>query len=248
MKHAFRLSRVGAVAGLALAVFCAAYGLAGAQANVASTPDPFIVQLTNATIPPVPPASASPTPTPSATPTPTPAFIQRQAHASDIDASGRVVVIESNGDISTERTPHVRNASGQIVTRGRNNEDGNQEIFLLDYAQRRIFQITDTTRALINPALSPIASSNIDVEVVNIRPQISHDGRYLVFISNAYVDGTSLTPKSFDGQANAAGLKQDGNTEIWLYEVPQPAPRDLTSGDEVPLADLANGTIHRITQ
>ncbi|HWS56650.1 MAG TPA: hypothetical protein VN228_21115 [Pyrinomonadaceae bacterium] len=248
MKHASRLSRVGAVAAAALAVFCAVYSLAGAQANVATTPDPFIVQLTNATIPPVPPASASPTPTPSPSPSPTPpAPIQRQAHASDIDASGRFVVIESNGDISTERTPHVRNSSGQIVTRGRNNEDGNQEIFLLDYAQRRIFQITDTTRALVNPALSPIERSNIEVEVVNIRPQISFDGRYLVFISNAYVDGTSLTPKSFDGQANVAGLRQDANTEIWLYEIPQPAPRDLTSGEEVPLADLANGTIHRIT-
>ncbi|HEV3470558.1 MAG TPA: hypothetical protein VG148_14640 [Pyrinomonadaceae bacterium] len=249
MKHAFRLSRVGAVAGLALAALCGAFALAGAQSNVAATPDPFIVQLTNSTIPPVPPATPTPTPSPSPSPSPSPpAVVQRTAHASDIDGSGRFVVIESNGDISTERTPHVRNASGQIVTRGRNNEDGNQEIFLLDYAQRRIFQITDTTSALVNPALSPVAASNIAVEVVNLRPQLSRDGRYLVFISNAYVDGTGLTPKSFDGQANVAGLRQDANTEIFLYEVPQPPDRDLTSGDEAPHTDLAGGAIHRVTQ
>ena len=32
----------------------------------------------------------------------------------------------------------------------RNNEDGNREIFLIDYAQRRIFQITNTKNVL-NP-------------------------------------------------------------------------------------------------
>lgn len=252
MKHAFRLSRVGAVAALALAALSGAIILAGAQANVSSTPDPFIAQITSSTIPPVGPATPTPTPTPtpspSATPTPTPAPIPRNSFAADIDGGGRLVVIESNGDISTERTPHVRDASGQIVTRGRNNEDGNQEIFLLDYAQRRIFQITDTTRALVNPNLSPLASVNIDVEVVNLRPQMSKDGRYVVFISNAYVNGTGLTPKEFDGQANAAGLKLDGNTEIFLYEIPPPPPvADLGAGAEVPFSNLAGGRIRRIT-
>ena len=235
MKHAFRLSRVGAVAALAVAALCGAMVLVGAQSNVATTPDPFIVQLTSSTIPPLPPATPTPTPSPTPSPTPTPTPISRNSHAAAIDGSGRFVVIESNGDISTERTP------------ARNNADGNQEIFLLDYAQRRIFQITNTRNALINPALSPVAFLNIDVEVVNLRPQLSQDGRYLVFISNAYADGTSLTPKDFNGQPNAAALKLDGNTEVFLYEVPQPAPADLESGAEVPFANLAGGDIRRIT-
>ncbi|HXL82138.1 MAG TPA: hypothetical protein VN951_14775, partial [Pyrinomonadaceae bacterium] len=49
--------------------------------------------------------------------------------ASDISANGRFVVFESNGDVATQN---------------RNNADGNREIFLLDYAQRRIFQLTNT--------------------------------------------------------------------------------------------------------
>ena len=247
MKHAFRLSRVGAVAIAALAVLYSAIILAGAQANVAPTPAPFVVQLTSTFIPPTPPASPTPTPSPSPSPTATPTPVPRNSFASDIDGSGRFVVIESTGDIATERTPHVRNAQGQIVTRGRNNEDGNPEIFLLDYAQRRIFQITDTTHALKNTALSPVEPSNIEVEVVNLRPQLSKDGRYLVFISNAYVDGTNLSPRQFVGQENVAGLRQDANTEIFLYEMPVPPPVDLTSGAEVPFADMGSGTMRRIT-
>src|SRR5262245_56409010 len=46
-----------------------------------------------------------------------------------ISGNGRFVVFESRGDLATE---NPRNA------------DGNLEIFLWDYAQRRIFQITDT--------------------------------------------------------------------------------------------------------
>ena len=249
MKHAFRLSRVGAVAAAALAVLYSAIILAGAQANVATSPDPFIVQLTSSSIPPTPPATAtptpSPTPTPTATPTasPTPARVPRNSFAADIDNTGRFVVIESNGDIATERTNE------------RNNADGNQEIFLLDYAQRRIFQITNTKNAVKNTALSPISGPNIEVEVVNLRPQLSRDGRYLAFISNAYVSGATTlgngclvqSPKDFDGEANEAGLKQDGNTEIFLYEVPQPPAVDLTSGAEVPFADMASGCMRRIT-
>src|SRR5687767_12981179 len=46
----------------------------------------------------------------------------------DMSANGRFVVFVSNGNHSTQEN--------------RNNLDGNREIFLLDYAQRRIFQIT----------------------------------------------------------------------------------------------------------
>jgi hypothetical protein len=36
----------------------------------------------------------------------------------------------------------------------RNNADGNREIFLLDYAQRRIFQITNTKNVPNPPAIT----------------------------------------------------------------------------------------------
>ena len=74
-------------------------------------------------------------------PTPTPAPIPRDSFAGDISGDGRFVVIESNGDIATNRTE------------ARNNADGNQEIFLFDYAQRRVYQITDTKSALKDTVL-----------------------------------------------------------------------------------------------
>ena len=76
--------------------------------------------------------------TPSATPDAFPVQITSNPSAAfnttmgDISANGRFVVFVSNGDVATEKTPT------------RNNADGNREIFLLDYAQRRIFQITLT--------------------------------------------------------------------------------------------------------
>ena len=122
---------------------------------------------------------------------------------SSMSGDGRFVAIESNGDIATEKTAV------------RNNADGNREIFLLDYAQRRIFQITNTTSALKpppspTPTPSPAASptptpaptpqdpSTVAVEVSNNRPVISNDGRWIVFSSNA------STPDNFDGNATAA--------------------------------------------
>ena len=109
--------------------------LSGATSSISaqvasSTPDPFNVQLTSS------PASGS-------------AF-QFSSFAGDISANGRFVVIESNGDIATEKIP-TKNPDGTINPNARNNEDGNREIFLVDYAQRRIFQITNT-RNVPNPA------------------------------------------------------------------------------------------------
>jgi uncharacterized protein (TIGR03437 family) len=232
VKHAFRLSRsVAAFFAFAL-LFCAS---ASAQ-TISPTPDTAIFQVTSTTIPPVPPAT--PTPTPSATPTPTPAglTLARNSFASDMSGNGRFVVIESEGDISTERTA------------SRNNTDGNTEIFLFDYAQRRIFQITNTKNALKNAALSPIDSVNIDVRVVNLQPVISHDGRFIAFISNAYSDANlALSPRSFDGNANATALKADGNTEVFIYEIPATVEADLSSGAEVAPVDLAAGTMTRVT-
>src|SRR3989441_7271697 len=57
--------------------------------------------------------------------------------AGDITANGRFVVFESNGDVATQN---------------RNNADGNREIFLIDYAQRRIFQLTNTKNVQKPPA------------------------------------------------------------------------------------------------
>ena len=240
MKKAFRLSRASVVT-LALALFFCAIILVQAQ-TVSNSPDPFVVQITSTSIPPVPASTASPTPTPAATPTPTPSPtpLQRDSHATDMTGDGRFVVIESEGDISTERSD------------SRNNRDGNPEIFLFDYAQRRIFQITDTRSALKSATASPIDPANIEVQVVNLRPQISHDGRYIVFLSNAYVDApgdADPNPSEFDGNtaANLAGLKADGNTEIFIYQVPEVAAADLTSGAEVPRVELTGGAMTRVT-
>src|SRR5712691_9288010 len=88
-----------------------------------ATPDSFVAQVTSST------AGAATNPFGS--------------FAGDISGNGRFIVIESNGDIATEKTA------------SRNNADGNREIFLLDYAQRRIFQITNTTNAQKIPSASP---------------------------------------------------------------------------------------------
>jgi uncharacterized protein (TIGR03437 family) len=227
VKQAFRLSWSGALALLLLS------GMAvGARAQSASaTPDSVVVQIaiTASTPPFTPPPAASPSPTPVPN-------LARDTFAQDVSGDGRFVVMESTGDIATERTAT------------RNNIDGNVEIFLFDYAQRRIFQITNTTNALKDAAGSPIASSNIDASVRNLRPMISHNGRYIVFASNAYNDADStLTPKNFNGTGNAAALKADGNMEIFLYEIPAVGATVLSSGAEVPQADLVAGTMTRVT-
>lgn len=234
MKHSYRLSRPGAAL-FALVLLLGAF--AGARAQTLSpTPDNLILQVTNTSITAIPTPTPSPTPTPTPTPTGTPAPQPRNSFASDMSGNGRFVVIESEGDIATERTP------------SRNNADGNSEIFLFDYAQRRIFQITNTKNALKVATASPIDPTNIDVRIVNLRPVISHDGRFIVFVSNAYSDANpALSPASFDGTANAAALRADGNTEIFIYRIPQAPDVDLTSGTEVAPVDLSAGTMTRVT-
>jgi uncharacterized protein (TIGR03437 family) len=240
VKHFFRLPRPAAAAFALALVFAAS---AGARAQTLSpTPDSLIIQVTNTSIPPVPPATPTPTPTATPTPTgtpsptPTPANIPRNSFVGDVSGNGRFMVIESQGDISTERTPQ------------RNNADGNPEIFLFDYAQRRIFQITNTKNALKDPTLSPIDAQNIDVQVVNLRPVISHDGKWIAFVSNAYSDANpSLSPMNFDGQANATALHADGNTELFIYRIPDVPDADLSSGAEITPVDLSAGTMTRVT-
>ncbi len=179
-----------------------------------TTPDPFVAQVTSSA---------------------------RNSFAGDMSGNGRLVVIESEGDISTEKTA------------SRNNADGNREIFLLDYAQRRIFQITNTTSARVDttkPALdftvstNPTNFSNIKVEVSNNKPTLSNNARWIAFSSNA------STPDNFDGDANSAALMADGNQEIFIYFIPATPAVILSSGADpgpVDLTAAGGGIFTRIT-
>ncbi|HMJ09236.1 MAG TPA: hypothetical protein VK468_09535, partial [Pyrinomonadaceae bacterium] len=163
-----------------------------------------------------------------------------ESFAGGMSGDGRFVVFESRGNIATENP---------------RNGDFNTEIFLFDYAQRRIFQITDTKSVVIDTAVLPIAS-NIKVEISNKRPVISNDGRWIAFGSNATTSTVATpdttNPGSFDGNSftpatGANPLTLDGNLEIWLYQIPAYGPADLSSGDELPLTDLSAGTFTPVT-
>jgi uncharacterized protein (TIGR03437 family) len=226
---------------LVIAFLCAAAAcmliagaLTSAQSPSSSTPDPFVTQVTH---------SAG------------------DSFAGDTSANGRFVVVESNGDIATEKTA------------SRNNQDGNREIFLYDYAQRRIFQLTDT-RSVLNPpgspsptpspspspsvspsptaspTATPIALSNVAIEISNNRPMISLEPALvsgqrtyiIVFSSNAPV-----TPASFDGTNPGGTIATDMNQEIWTYQFTVADTADLSSGAEVGPIDLTAGTFNRVT-
>ncbi|HEX7296947.1 MAG TPA: hypothetical protein VF251_14430 [Pyrinomonadaceae bacterium] len=177
-----------------------------------------------------------------------------KAVAEDMSANGRFVVFVSNGDVAT-----VKNAT-------RNNADGNTEIFLADYAQRRIFQITNTKNVLKpaaspsptptpsaspspspSPAPTPEDLSQVKIRIVNdwpaisLAPALSGGTRsyVIVFSSNA------PNPASFDGTEGT--LATDGNKEIWIYRLPAVADVDLTLGADIPFEDLNAGTFVQIT-
>ena len=191
--------------------------------------------------------AASHTPAQTPAPTPDPFFVQitasnASAFVGGISGNGRFVVFESTGDLATLHPGEM--------TRRVNNADANREIFLYDYAQRRIFQITNTTVARVNaanPAFTVNATtgvpdfSNTDVEVSNNRPVISRDGRWIVFSSNAD------TPFNFDGDANKAALKTDGNQEIFLYRIPDAPAANLRSGADVAFFNLSRDSFTRVT-
>lgn len=165
-----------------------------------------------------------------------------------VSGDGRFVVFESRGNLDTQ---NPRNA------------DASNEIFLWDYAQRRIFQITDTKAVLIDPTGSASLFSNIRVEITNTRPTISTDGRYIVFSSNATTNypgdanfppvTNATNPGNFDGNSFTVSpspspsgtpgdnpLTHDANLEIWFYQIPSyPAVADLSAGDEQPLTYLS---------
>lgn len=187
-----------------------------------------------------------------------------ESRPTGISGNGRLVVIESTGDIATERIANVRDSSGNIVTRGRNNEDGNREIFLYDYAQRRIFQVTDTENVLKAtatptptptptatptgtptpaPVPTPALPSSIQFEISNNQAAISYDGKWLAFSSNA--PNPALFPAA---SADRAALAVDANQEIFLYRIPDtPADADLSAGLEVAAVNLGAGTFTQVT-
>src|SRR5258708_28877431 len=206
--------------------------LSSAQAPASSPPDLFVTQVTNSA---------------------------RDSFAGDTSANGRFVVIESNGDVATEKTD------------ARNNQDGNREIFLYDYAQRRIFQLTNTKSVLnppgspsptpspspspspsvspsptASPTPTPVDPNSVKIEISNIRPMISLEGTVpvagqhtytIVFSSNAPV-----TPASFDGTDPGGTVATDMNQEIWTYQFTVADVANLSSGAEVGPIDLTNGT------
>jgi uncharacterized protein (TIGR03437 family) len=161
-------------------------------------------------------------------------------YAGGMSGDGRLVVFESEGNLATE---NPRNA------------DRNREIFIFDYAQRRIFQITDTKSVLTDTTKEP-TFDNVKVDITNIRPVISNDGRWIAFGSNATTSTptapNSTNPGSFDGNSftpamGANPLTLDGNTEIWLYQIPALAPADLSSGADIAITNLSAGTFTRVT-
>ena len=173
--------------------------------------------------------------------------------AGDMTANGRFVVFESNGNLDTQ---NPRNA------------DGNRELFLIDYAQRRIFQLTNTKNVQKPPAsptptptptptpsptptptATPPDLSQVKIEISNNHPMMSFEPALvagkriytIVFSSNA------PNPANFDGTDSPA-LVADGNQEIWIYQLPQVDDVfDLSTGDELPLTDLTAGTFRQIT-
>lgn len=131
------------------------------------------------------------------------------SYAGSMSGDGRFVVFESRANLATE---NPRNA------------DGNNEIFLFDYAQRRIFQITDTKSVLFDTT-KPATFNNIRVEISNTRPVISTDGRWIAFSSNA----TASTPLVPD-ETNPGRF--DGNA----YTMPGPTPTPGGSPTPTPTA------------
>ena len=200
--------------------------------------------------------TSSPTPDPFAVQL-TSSPIGFSSNMSDISANGRFVVFTSNGDVATQN---------------KNNADGNREIFIADYAQRRIFQITNTKHVLNpvptpsptptpSPSPSPTASPSptpspvptpvdlqtVKIEIDNRAPMISLapvlDGGKRSYI--IVFSSNAPNPGNFDG--TEGNLANDGNSEIWIYKLPAVSDVDLTLGTDLPLEPLDTGTFVQIT-
>jgi uncharacterized protein (TIGR03437 family) len=202
--------------------------------------------------------------TPSATPDPFVVQLTSSptgfgSFAGDITANGRFVVFESNGDLDTQT---------------RNNPDGNREIYLVDYAQRRIFQITNTRNVqkppgsptptpsptpspspTPTPAPTPADPAQIQFEISNNHPMISLEPAPLVGGADAgkrvytiVFSSNAPNPSAFDPVDPAGPAAVDGNQEIWIYQLPAVSDvADLSSGDDVPFQNLSGGAFQRIT-
>lgn len=129
----------------------------------------------------------------------------RESYIGGISGNGRLIVFESTGDLATENP---------------RNSDGNSEIFLFDYAQRRIYQITDTKNVLFDTSREA-TQDNIRILIVNSRPVISNDGRWIAFSSNA----TTSRPAAPNG-TNPGSF--DGNT--FTSPTPTPSPTATPTG------------------
>ncbi len=172
----------------------------------------------------------------------------------DMTANGRFVVFESNGNVATYNP---------------DNADGNREIFLLDYAQRRIFQITHTKNVprpapsptptptptpTPSPAASPTPSpvptpadpAQTQIEISSVKPMISFEPQLIggVRVFTIVFSSNAPSPGGFDGSTTSPG---DANQEIWVYQLPAVADVNLTTGDELPFLDLGGGTFAQIT-
>lgn len=175
-------------------------------------------------------------------------FSTAQSYVNDMTGDARFMVLESTGDIGTKEPALGLNPD---------NSDGNREVFLIDYAQRRIFQLTNTKNRLVDTTMPPITPSNIRIEMSNTAPVISHDGRFIAFISNANsltpAGANVSTPGNFDANSlsdpDRDALLADANWEIWIYEIPVIAgpPVDLSSGIEAPFQNLGLGIFTRVT-
>ncbi|MCU0240726.1 MAG: hypothetical protein MUC29_14895, partial [Pyrinomonadaceae bacterium] len=164
----------------------------------------------------------------------------QDTYVRDISGDGRFVVMESTGNIATVNP---------------RNTDNNSEIFLFDYAQRQIFQITNT-KSLLKTATGTTSFDNIKVDIYSTRPTLSNNGRWIAFSSNATTSTPTAPNTTNPGSFIAADytdtngnnpLTADANTEIWLYQIPSTTSVDLSSGLAVPFTDLSAGTFTRVT-
>ena len=150
-----------------------------------------------------------------------------ESFAGGISGDGRFIVFESRGNVATE---NPRNA------------DGNLEIFLFDYAQRRIFQITDTKSVFYDDKVATEISFNVRVAILSTRPVISNDGRWIAFSSNATRafpgDPTAMPPvPAFLSTTNPGSFDGNAFTSPTPTPVPTASPTPTPSPSPTPGAN-----------
>ncbi|MCA1605517.1 MAG: hypothetical protein LC775_08630, partial [Acidobacteria bacterium] len=160
-------------------------------------------------------------------------------------------------------------SNGNVATENPNNADGNREIFLADYAQRKIFQLTNT-RNVPKPAASPTPTptpspsasptpspgpspadpAQVGIEVSNNRPMISFAPTPIVGGPNA---GKVIYTIVFSSNAvnptdpNTNPSSTDANQEIWILELAPAAnlsEAQISTGAEFS-EDLSTGSTFR---